>query len=132
MRGRFFLCVALLVLPVSAAVPASAVIRPATGSAKKGPKTELYVAAKKCHVAGNLSDRNKTLSLDTQGQEEISGDTYDEVICVFNKLKVPSYIRQQVSNTRALDGMQHAHWRSYKASWTYHPDEGLNMVIYKP
>jgi hypothetical protein len=34
-----------------------------------------------------------------------------------------------MDNTRALDGMQTASWGNYEASWTYHPDEGLDVVV---
>lgn len=35
----------------------------------------------------------------------------------------------RVQNTRALDGTQTARGDGIVASWTYHPDSGLNMVI---
>ena len=31
--------------------------------------------------------------------------------------------------SRALDGTQEQSWGDYSASWTYHPDDGLNIVI---
>jgi hypothetical protein len=37
----------------------------------------------------------------------------------------------EIDNTRALDGMQRDSWRKFKASWTYHPDDGLNIVIHQ-
>jgi hypothetical protein len=46
-------------------------------------------------------------------------------------LRAPSFVVTEIDNTRALDGMQRDHWRKFKASWTYHPDDGLNIVIHQ-
>lgn len=34
-----------------------------------------------------------------------------------------------MSQTRALDGTQHGTWGNISASWTYHPDSGLDAVL---
>jgi hypothetical protein len=34
-----------------------------------------------------------------------------------------------MESTRALDGMQSATWSSYEVTWTYHPDDGLDLII---
>ena len=31
--------------------------------------------------------------------------------------------------TRALDGRQQASWDGFEASWTYHPDNGLTLIL---
>ena len=69
---------------------------------------------------------------DTEGEEDISGDPVTDVACVLVFLKAPSYVVTQIDNTRALDGMQRARWGPFRASWTYHPDNGLSIVIYIP
>ena len=40
-------------------------------------------------------------------------------------------VSTEFDNTRALDGMQRDGWRKFKASWTYHPDDGLSIVIHQ-
>lgn len=35
----------------------------------------------------------------------------------------------QMDSTRALDGMQTAEWDTFEAKWTYHPDDGLDVII---
>lgn len=35
----------------------------------------------------------------------------------------------RMSATRALDGMQDGQWEGISASWTYHPDDGLNITL---
>lgn len=52
-----------------------------------------------------------------------------DVKCVLDKLEAPSSVWSKVGTTRALDGRQSADWGGYTASWTYHPDDGLNMLI---
>ena len=32
-------------------------------------------------------------------------------------------------STRALDGRQSATWAQFEASWTYHPDDGLDVLV---
>jgi 5-methylcytosine-specific restriction endonuclease McrA len=89
-------------------------------------------AAKKCHVKANVADGGKTISFDTAGEEDYGvGDDIEDVACVLLVLRAPSYVVTEIDNTRALDGMQRDSWRKFKASWTYHPDDGLNIVIHE-
>jgi hypothetical protein len=89
-------------------------------------------AAKKCHVKANLADAGKTISFDTAGEEDYGvGDDIEDIACVLLALRAPTFIVTEIDNTRALDGMQRDSWRRFKASWTYHPDDGLNIVIHE-
>jgi hypothetical protein len=101
-------------------------------SANAAAKPTIKQAAKKCNVTANLADQGRTLSFDTEGEEDVSGDSVVDVACVLLFLKAPSYVITQIDNTRALDGMQRARWGPFRASWTYHPDNGLNIIIYVP
>jgi len=40
-----------------------------------------------------------------------------------------SQVISRMSATRALDGMQDGQWEGISASWTYHPDDGLNITL---
>ena len=31
--------------------------------------------------------------------------------------------------TRAVDGAQHEEWKVYRVTWTYHPEDGLSVVL---
>src|SRR5690625_485293 len=53
----------------------------------------------------------------------------DDVRCVLTELEAPSATWVKIGNTRALDGRQEDDWPGFKASWTYHPDSGLNILI---
>lgn len=51
------------------------------------------------------------------------------VECVLAELGSPDSVYARMGRTRALDGTQTAEWGSYSASWTYHPDNGLNVIV---
>jgi hypothetical protein len=60
---------------------------------------------------------------------KVTGLTGADMACVLKAAAVPDSIVSQIDATRALDGMQRASWDKMSASWTYHPDDGLNMVL---
>ncbi|MGP9837189.1 hypothetical protein [Arthrobacter sp. 179] len=85
-----------------------------------------------CDVEDSLGvdvmDEGASLQLSTTG-EESSGASYIEVICVLQKLDVPESVVARFGTTRALDGQQTADWDGFTASWGYHPDTGLDIVV---
>jgi len=92
----------------------------------------LRQASVSCGHVGELGDNDQTLILDGAGEEAGSGNV-DQVAmeCVLRELKTPAYVLGQIEQTRALDGQMNATWGGYEATWTYHPDEGLNLVIHQ-
>jgi len=72
-----------------------------------------------------LDDDGATIVVDTRSQYgSVSG-----VTCVWSHLKTPSSVSQRVSSTTALQGQQTATHDGISYSWSYHPKNGLNMVI---
>jgi hypothetical protein len=49
--------------------------------------------------------------------------------CVLDSVKVPDFVRAQMDKTRALDGTQRESWANLSATWSYHPDTGLNVGL---
>lgn len=49
--------------------------------------------------------------------------------CLTDEIPVPGHVQSDIDRTRALDGTRDASWDEYEASWTYHPDNGLNIQI---
>lgn len=49
--------------------------------------------------------------------------------CVMEEIEAPAHVRDDVARTRALDGTRDITWGDYGASWTFHPDSGLNIQI---
>jgi hypothetical protein len=89
----------------------------------------LAEASETC-TAGTLGDDDQTLMVDMAGEELGSGTaSVEDVMCVLNELDTPQAILAQMASTRALDGMQSAEWSTYAVKWTYHPDNGLDLII---
>jgi hypothetical protein len=92
-------------------------------------ETPLRQAFSSCH-SGSLADDDHTLVIDTEGADYESGvDTFDGLVCTLDELDTPVSVTAQMDNTRALDGMQTAEWDDFAASWTYHPDSGMDLII---
>lgn len=48
---------------------------------------------------------------------------------MLGKLGTPASVRERMYATRAIDGTQSEEWASYKATWTYEPDQGLTVIV---
>lgn len=57
------------------------------------------------------------------------GPGYADFACFVEALNIPDSVVSEMDQTRALDGRQDAEWDTFEASWTYHPDSGLNVVV---
>ncbi|RQW96961.1 hypothetical protein [Micromonospora globispora] len=92
----------------------------------------LEVAREKCGAASDdyakLGDDGATLTLHGVGKES-SGLSFDQLQCYWSELEMPDSVRAEVEATRALDGRQSGEWEGIHASWSYHPDSGVQMVF---
>jgi hypothetical protein len=76
-----------------------------------------------------LEDGGRSLMIDTKGDVDTDGATPNTLICAMEYLKAPGAVIEHMDSTRALDGRQTDSWAGFEAGWTYHPDDGVNMVI---
>jgi hypothetical protein len=76
----------------------------------------------------DLGDDRHTLIIDSEGEDSPGADLAD-VYIVLAALDVPDSVIAQMDSTRALDGTRDATWDGMTATWTYHPDDGLNVII---
>ena len=88
-------------------------------------------AVDSCHARGlhaRLASDETSLTLEAFSD---SGDSLTTPIfqCVLGKLGTPAAVRERMYATRAIDGTQSEEWGSYKATWTYEPDQGLTVII---
>lgn len=91
--------------------------------------TSIESAREHC-MAGDVVDDGHTLVIDMRGQELGSGSLgATEVGCLLDALGAPAHVTSRMDKTRALDGMQDASWDGLAASWTYHPDDGLDIIV---
>lgn len=77
-----------------------------------------------------LEDEGRTLFLDMEGEDPQSGLlSITEVGCVLDELDIPASTIRLMDTTRALDGRQTDSWDGIKATWSYHPDNGLDVLL---
>lgn len=76
----------------------------------------------------DLGDDGHTLILDSEGEDSAGADITD-VYIVLAALDAPESVVAQMGSTRALDGTREATWDGMTATWTYHPDDGLDVII---
>ena len=101
---------------------------PGVTAPTRGPMEQV---AASCGVSA-ASD-GQSITMRTAGAKTTGGRSIKDVACVLVGLKAPQHIYSLIDATRALDGTQSESWGDYVARWTYHPDNGLTMVIaHKP
>lgn len=105
----------------------------AAAQAEASKPRPLKEAAGGCGIVGetgaDLGDGDHSLSLDGKGEKDYSGLSMQNIDCVLNNIHVPDFIRAEMGKTRALDGTQRESWDNFSVSWTYHPDDGLNVGL---
>ena len=96
---------------------------------KASPMAEASTA---CEVEANswidVGDEGRSISMKSAGEDSDGADIAD-MACVLGELDTPDSVISRIDSTRALDGRQNATWDEYSASWGYHPDNGLDIVI---
>lgn len=101
-----------------------------SGAGKKRP---IHLAATTCTLSTYIEDKGDSIFLDLPGEDWGSGELLlgpDDVECMLRELDAPDRILRSMYNTRALDGAQTATWGVFKAEWRYHPDDGLDVLIW--
>lgn len=58
-----------------------------------------------------------------------AGDDFDALEDLLDELGFSPAVIDRMGNTRALDGTQSAEAPHVVATWTYHPDDGLSIVL---
>jgi hypothetical protein len=78
-----------------------------------------------------VSDGGKTLSIDTEGDEDYSGASFDDFNCILDAVETPQFVQEQISATSALMGRQTEEFDGIEISWSYHPDTGAKLTMHK-
>jgi hypothetical protein len=76
-----------------------------------------------------LGDEGRSLTVDIEGEEDPGGQPMEVYDCVAAELGLSDSVMARIGATRALDGMQSAEWGGLLLSWTYHPDDGLWLLV---
>ena len=124
---------AAIAIPLGVAAVALLAGPPIIRASQEAMAPRFERAAEACELAPVLvvADKGKTLTLTTAGKSGKSASYTDieDVACVLAKLEVPSYVVSHIDSTRALDGQQTDEWDGISARWTYHPEDGLHLVL---
>lgn len=84
----------------------------------------------------SLSDDQKSLSIDTNPFNFDADDYSDEsglkmIQTANSMLDLPDALFDRMIRTRAIDGVQSEEYGKIKVTWSYHPDNGLEVVYEK-
>lgn len=89
-------------------------------------------AVEKCSATSDkhiqVMDGGRSVSMSTTGKKSF-GTSTTMVVCVLGEVDAPDSLYSKIESTRALDGTKSAEWPGFAASWTYHPDNGLNIIV---
>jgi hypothetical protein len=93
-------------------------------------ETPLEQARDDCHVpVSAVGDDGATLILDHKGEEDASGLSIDQIVCVLLAVDMPDALVARLDSTRAMDGVQTGSWPGYTVTWSYHPDSGVDLIL---
>ena len=76
-----------------------------------------------------VTDGGKTLLIDGSGEEDFGKLPASGLQCLLDALSTPAAVQSHMFGTRALDGRQEDSWPGYTASWSYHPDQGMDVIV---
>lgn len=128
---RSVLCLAALALVASGCGSSSASPASDEPSETAEPQTALEVAYDNCVVKQKdrrlieLADAGKTIVADGGPNSE----GVEATACILGTLETPTSTITVMDATTSLQGRQSDTWGDFEASWTYHPDNGFDVVI---
>lgn len=114
-------------------VIATLVVTGIIGAVGSAGSQSFQKAADTCNVAHtsgiSLGDKGSSITIDTKGEKDSSGASMDDAVCILSALGIPDSVVSQMDDTSALDGRQTATWADVNASWTYHPNTGVKIIL---
>lgn len=81
------------------------------------------------HPSVEIGDEGRSVFLQHQGATDTTGLSDEELDCVLTELDAPDSLFVEMGQTRALDGRQSLEWDGIEATWSYHPDDGLDTQL---
>jgi hypothetical protein len=83
--------------------------------------------AKQFNRVVQIADEGHTLIIKTTGEDDLKG--YLNYLCVTNELGTPTAITSRIGETTSLMGQQQGKSDGLEYEWSYHPDNGLYVLI---
>ncbi|MCR4754718.1 MAG: zinc-ribbon domain-containing protein [Lachnospiraceae bacterium] len=91
-------------------------------------KKELSEAYSKCYSSGTYLSSDG-LSLFVDGEDENDTTSLADVYTVISELNLPDSLINEMGQTNALMGRQTENFDNYEVSWSYHPENGLDVCF---
>jgi hypothetical protein len=91
--------------------------------------TRTFRACVRNPEGAKLSDENRTLTIDSEGEDDLDGLVYAELECILSATKAPQAVVSHILQTTSMDGRQTDKWDNLEMSWSYHPDRGTDGVL---
>ena len=129
-KRRWKLGLGMFTLGFFAGIIATIVSVVALATLVGGETAQFATAVNDCEAApfATVSSDGSSMEMTTFGKKQ-PGMSVRTLGCVLEKLDAPASLKQRMDTTRAIDGTREETWGSYRATWTYHPDQGLHVVI---
>ncbi|MBK0421569.1 hypothetical protein JD292_05735 [Leucobacter sp. CSA2] len=77
----------------------------------------------------SVQDDGESIRFDDAAKFEPNRASASEIECFASSIGAPDSLEFKIGNTRAVDGTLNERWKDHQATWTYHPESGLNIVF---
>lgn len=88
-----------------------------------------------CNPGSGVVFDETLMSIDGKGEEDFSGLSYGDVLCLVEGAGMPAAVQSRFGATNALQGRVEGDWKVLDgdaeifASWSYHPDSGPSVSL---
>ncbi len=91
-------------------------------------KDKLEEADNAC-VSGKVSLASDRMSLSVDSKDKNDTAALMDILTIIEILELPDSVFDEMCNTTALMGKQNAQYGDFDISWSYHPDNGLDVIF---
>lgn len=75
----------------------------------------------------SLSSDCQSITVDSENKNDT--ESLSDIITIISALNLPDSLRNEMAHTTALMGVQEETFSHYTVRWTYHPDNGLDVIF---
>lgn len=138
-KKKFIIIGAIVVIAIIAIIVTVIVINGEDSDSESSGKKKVNLKKVYDAIDGDgyyvtLASDNSYIKLDTNPldlDEFSASEAWDMLEELNDELDLPDSIEEKMSNTRSIDGRQIEEFDDIEVSWTYHPDNGLEVLYEK-